>query len=57
MGDLVEFKMTNKIIIKRMKAEAEGELKFLYQISAGFTDPLPPDEETRRAFEEYGLEI
>lgn len=57
MGDLVEFKMSDRILLKRTLEEAKKELYRLYQISAGFTDPLPPDEETRRMFEEDGIEI
>ena len=56
MGDLVELKITDKILLKRIMKEAKKELEYLYSISAGFQEYVP-DEETRRMFEEDGVEI
>ena len=57
MGNVVLFKASDKIIMKQMKREAKRELLFLYKITAGFTDPYPPDKEMRKMFEEGFTEL
>jgi hypothetical protein len=57
MGELIQFKISDKILLKQIKRDAINELLFLYKITAGFVDPCPPDEEMRRMFEEGIIEL
>lgn len=57
MGDLVEFKVSDKILSERIKKEAIKEAIFLYRITGGFVHALPPDEEMRKMFEEGIIEL
>jgi hypothetical protein len=57
MGDVVEFKITDKIMLKRIKEEAIREAIKLYALTGGFIDPFPPDKEMRELFELGFLEL
>ena len=54
MGDLVP---SDRLLKRRIKAEAERELKRLYRVTAGFVDPDPPTEEQVRQMEEGVTEL
>lgn len=51
MGDLVP---SDRLLVKRIEADAARELHWLYQMTAGFVDPEPPTEE-QVAMMEAGL--
>lgn len=63
MGDLVLFKVTDRVLLKRIFREAEQEITRLrtlaqweYQVTAGFTDPPPASSDpTVRCLWEMGL--
>ena len=63
MGDVVSFKVTDRILIKRVYRDAERELVQLkrlaqweYQVTAGFSDPAPASTDpTVRCLWEMGL--
>ena len=54
VGDLVP---SDRLLKRRIKAEAERELKRLYRVTAGFVDPDPPTEEQVRQMEEGVTEL
>lgn len=54
---ILEFKMSDRILLKRLKEEAFNELKKLYYITGGFQDPDPPTEEAIRAFLDGHIEL
>lgn len=54
MGDLINY---DQLLMKQIIKEGERELKRLYQLTAGWTDPEPPSEEQRRLWEEGAIEL
>jgi len=56
-NNLLEYRMTDRMLLRRIRQEAVREALRLYQLTAGFTDPLPPDPELRRLFEEGMVEL
>lgn len=62
MGDLVPFKVTDQILLKRVYRDAEREqakLKALaewqYKVTAGFEDPIPPSDPNVMYMWEIGM--
>ena len=49
--------MTERLLLKRIRREAVREALLMYRLTAGFTDPCPPDPEMRRMFEEGMVEL
>jgi len=56
MGDVIEFKITDKILRKRLEHERREMLNNLYHVTRGFQFP-GQDEETRTQFEEGYFEL
>ena len=56
-GKVVPFKMSERVLLRRLRREAVREAQLLYRLTAGFTDPCPPDPEMRRLFEEGMVEL
>lgn len=54
VGNLVP---KERLLRKQIEAEGERELKHLYQVTAGFTDPEPPTEEQVRLMEDGVVEL
>ena len=54
MGDLIQ---RDHLLRKQIEAEAVRQLKRLYLVTAGFTDPEPPTEEQRQLMEDGVLEL
>lgn len=54
MGDVVPY---DRLLYKQVEKEGLRELYRIYQYTAGWEDPEPPDEEQRRLFEEGLLEL
>jgi hypothetical protein len=45
------------LVDKRIRKEAVREAMQLYRLTAGFTEPEPPEEEARRLWEEGLVEL
>jgi len=56
-NNLLEYRMTDRMLLRRIQREAVREALRLYQLTAGFTDPLPPDQELRQMFEGGMVEL
>ena len=54
---VLPFKMSERILLRRIRQEAVREAQLIYRLTAGFTDPCPPDPEMRRLFEEGMVEL
>ena len=56
-GQVLEFRAPRRTQVRRLKREAAQEALYLYRITAGFTDPCPPDAEMRAMFEAGMVEL
>lgn len=57
MGNVLEFKASEKILLMQIKRQAIKDSKYLYQITAGFNCPMPIDTSSWEMFLAGVIEI
>jgi hypothetical protein len=59
VGNILEFKKSERFILKEIKREAEKELRQLYHLTGGFRFPTPPilDDNLLQAYYDGILEF
>jgi hypothetical protein len=57
MGNVLEFKASEKILLMQIKRQAIKDSKYLYQITAGFNCPMPIDPSSWEMFLAGVIEI
>jgi hypothetical protein len=57
MGKVLKFRLTDKVLKKRIERQAKREAEQLYKLTRGFQEPAPPTPDELMLFETGWLEL